>query len=352
MLCKQLRKSMPNAKIVIGGNAVFTDENSSRPYSKILLRLRLIDHYIVGDGEEPLYNLLTGTTDGVDKDQFQALDDLSKQPYSDYNDYNWNLYQVKRIPMYASRGCVRRCTFCDVYKLWKKFKLRHAEDVFEEMLHQIQKTGIRNFYFRDSLINGSISEYRKLMKLLADYNAKNTERITWSSFFIFRPQDQMDEQDWKLTADSGAVDLIIGVESLVDSIRYHMRKKFTNRDIDFGLEMAKKYNVGLSFLLIVGYVNETEKDFQQALQWLRDHAHFTPNPIHYVGVGGTLTVTDLTDLYQQAENYNITIGDKIHLWENKSIGLDYQTREQRKQIFVDTAKQLGYPINSFEKPVS
>jgi hypothetical protein len=63
-------------------------------------------------------------------------------------------------------------------------------------------------------------------------------------------------------------------------------------------------------------------------------------------------VTDLTDLYQQAENYNITIGDKIHLWENKSIGLDYQTREQRKQIFVDTAKQLGYPINSFEKPVS
>lgn len=351
-LCKSIKKTDPGRKIVIGGNAVFTDEKSRRPYALICKRAGLVDHYIIGDGEEPLYNLLTGKSNGVDANEFQILDDLSKQPYSDYSDYDWSLYQTKRVPMYGSRGCVRRCTFCDVYKLWKKFKLKLAEDVFAEMLYQIEQTGISDFYFRDSLINGSISEYRKLIKLIAEYNQTAEQKIKWSSFFIFRPQSQMTEEDWQLTADSGAQDLIVGVESLVDSIRYHMRKKFTNADIDYALEMATKYQVGITILLIIGYVNETEQDFAAALTWLDEHKQYAGFPIQHMSVGGTLTVTDLTDLYQNAEEFDITLGNKIYLWENKSINLDYKTREQRKQTFINHAISLGYPIHSHEKPVS
>jgi len=353
LLCKKLKTDAPTSKIIIGGNAVFTADNGTRPYANIMKKAKLIDHYIVGDGEDPLYELLTGNSlSGVDQDQFQVLEDLAKQPYSDYDDYDWSLYSTKRIPMYASRGCVRRCTFCDVYKLWKKFKLKTAEDVFAEMQYQIQQTGITDFYFRDSLINGSISEYKKLIQLLAEYNYTADKKIKWTSFFIFRPQEQMSEADWKLTADSGATNLIVGVESLVDSIRYHMRKKFTNADIDYALKMANKYSVGLTFLLIVGYVTETEEDFNDALKWLEDHSQYANNPIRVMSVGGTLTVTDLTDLYQHAEDYDIKLGSTIYLWENKTINLDYATREKRKQIFIDRAYELGYPIYAHEKPVT
>jgi radical SAM superfamily enzyme YgiQ (UPF0313 family) len=237
-------------------------------------------------------------------------------------------------------------------KLWKKFKKRDADEVFKEMLFQIGKTNIRDFYFRDSLINGSISEFNKLMSLIADYNSKTNDKITWSSFFIFRNQLQMTEQDWEAAARGGADTLVVGVESLVDSIRYHMKKKFTNADIDFSLAMAKKYNINIIMLLIVGYVTETEKDFQAALQWLEDHVEYAKNPLKEISVGGTLIVTDLTELYEKAEDFNITIGSAIHLWENKSINLDYQTRESRKQIFIDKAISLGYTIDSHEKPVS
>ena len=352
IVCKKLRKYCPQSKIVIGGNAVFTDKDSPRPYGKILTKAKVIDYYIVGDGEEPLYNLLTGSDQGVNQDEFQVLDDLSKQPYSNYDNYNWSLYETKRLPMYASRGCVRRCTFCDVYKLWKKFKIKTAEDVFAEMLYQIEQTGITDFYFRDSLINGSITEFRKLMKLMADYNQTSKKKITWTSFFIFRPQHQMPEEDWKLTADSGAQLLIVGIESLVDSIRFHMRKKFTNADIDYGLQMAKKYGVGLELLIIVGYVNETEEDFQKALQWLRDHEEYAKMPIKQLTIGGTLTITDLTDLYKEAEGFDITIGDKIYLWENKKINLTYEIREARKAEMLNLAHELGYISTSLEKPVT
>ena len=352
LLCKWLKSHMPNSKIIVGGNAVFSNEQSQRPYARMLHRARLVDYFVVGDGEEPLYNILTGKDSGANVENFQVLDDLSLQPFGDYDDYSWELYENPRIPMYASRGCVRQCTFCDVYKLWKKFKLRNSDQVFEEMLYQIKHTGITDFLFRDSLINGSISEFRRLMSLIADYNQTAEKKITWSSFFIFRPQKQMPESDWELSARGGADKLIIGVESLVDNIRYHMRKKFTNKDIDFGIEMAAKYKVSLVLLLIVGYVNETEADFQASLNWLEEHKQYAGNPIVNLSVGGTLTVTDLTDLYQNAQDFDIVLGDKIHLWQNKTIGLDYETRELRKATFIQRAIDLGYPIVYDEKPVS
>lgn len=352
-LCEVLRSVCPTAKIVIGGNAVFSDEKSKRPYALILKKAKLIDHYIIGDGEEPFYNLLSGNDmTGVDQDKFQVLNDLSKQPFADYDDYNWDLYPVKRIPMYGSRGCVRKCTFCDIHKMWKKFKLRTAEDVWEEMQYQIQHTGQTSFYFRDSLINGSISEYRKLMTLMADYNSKHEQKLEFQAFFIFRPKEQMTEEDWRLTGAAGAKNLYVGVESLADPVRHHMKKHFSNEDMDFALACAKKYQVGLTYLLIIGYVNETEKDFQDSLKWLEDHVEYAHMPIINLTAGGTLTVTDLTDLYQNAESYGITLGDKIHLWENKSINLDYQTRERRKEIFVQKAIDLGYPVLYFDKPVA
>jgi hypothetical protein len=105
-------------------------------------------------------------------------------------------------------------------------------------------------------------------------------------------------------------------------------------------------------LLIVGYITETEEDFNEALTWLEEHSQYANNPIHTMSVGGTLTVTDLTDLYQHAEDYDIKLGSTIYLWENKTINLDYPTREKRKQIFIDKAYKLGYSIDSHEKPVT
>jgi hypothetical protein len=74
-------------------------------------------------------------------------------------------------------------------------------------------------------------------------------------------------------------------------------------------------------------------------------------PITNIGIGGTLTVTDLSDLYQNAEGFDITLGDKIYLWENKKINLTFDVREQRKEKFIDLATSLGYSINSYDDPV-
>jgi radical SAM superfamily enzyme YgiQ (UPF0313 family) len=220
------------------------------------------------------------------------------------------------------------------------------------MQYQIEKTGQKSFYFRDSLINGSIREFRKLMTYMAEYNTRHKEKIEFQAFFIFRPKEQMPESDWQLTGAAGATNLYVGVESLSNSVRNHMKKHFSNEDMDYALEWAQQYRVGITFLMIIGYVNETEQDFQDSLKWLEEHVQYAHMPIINMAAGGTLTVTDLTDLYQNAESYGITLGDKIYLWENKSINLDYETRVKRKEVFVQKAIDLGYPVLFFEKPVA
>jgi hypothetical protein len=353
MLCKRLKEYRPDIKIVLGGSGIYADNRTKKPYAKILLNAKIIDYYIVGDGEEPLYDLLTAdeTPEGINKNEFNTLENLSVQPFADYDDYNWDLYEIKRIPMYGSRGCVRRCSFCDVYKIWKKFKLRPISDVLDEMKYQAERTGITDFYFRDSLINGSISEYRKFISLLTEHNSKSEKKLTWNSFFIFRPQNQMTEEDWKMTGQSGVTWLTIGVESLIERIRLSMKKKFTNEDLDFSIKMAKKYNVKLQLLLIVGYVNETEEDHLEAMQWLRDNSIYAGDPIIDLSFGGTLVITDLTDLYDHANDHNVILGSKPHLWINKTIALDYETRLRRKNELNDLATQLGFILGVTERPV-
>ena len=349
LLCQYLRKQT-QAKIVLGGFGVYTtDEYKQRPYGLILKKAKIIDEFVVGDGEEALYDILSNHT--TEFNGFQVLEDLSLIQKSDYDDYNWNLYDKQRLPILMNRGCVLKCNFCDIHKIWKKFKKRSAQDVFDEMLWQIKKTSITDFYFRDNIINASITEYRKLCKLLAEYNATAEQKITWYGNFNLRTRLQMPESDWKLTSDAGGIDVVTGVETLVDRARFEMGKKWTNDDLDFSLSMAKKYNIQLRVCLIIGYVTETQKEFEQSLQWLEDNQHYSKNPIMKLSVVGTMTVTDLTEIYQNSDQYNIVIGPKIHLWQNKSLNSTFPLREERKRIFMNKAHELGFNVTEHEQPV-
>jgi hypothetical protein len=223
--------------------------------------------------------------------------------------------------------------------------------VFDEMIWQINQTGITDFYFRDNIINASISEYRKLCKLLAEYNSTTEHKITWYGNFNLRTRLQMPESDWKLTSDAGGSHVVTGIESLVDRARFEMGKKWTNDDLDFSLSMAKKYNIRLAVCVIIGYVTETQEEFDQSLKWLEYNQHYANNPIKYLLVGGTMTVTDLTDIYQNPDQYNIVIGPKIHLWQNVSLNSTFPLREERKHVFMTKAQKLGFNVLQHEQPV-
>jgi hypothetical protein len=350
-LCFRLRQRRPDLKIVVGGPGASTSLKSADSFANTLKRQNLIDHYIVGDGELSLPALINGNRDyaGVDDPNWQQLADLNQRPYPNFDDYRWDLYDHKWISVVGSRGCVRECTFCDIHEHWQRYQWRTGQDIFQEMVHQKHSHGINVFKFADSLVNGNQKEYHSLISLLADYNRDRdpADRIVWTGSFIIRPQDQMREHMWQLTAESGAAILSVGVESFVEHIRYHIKKKFSNQDLDFCLQMAKKYGIKLILLTIVGYATETDQDFQQQLDWITDNQRYANDPVHRVEIGSGLGILEGTWLHRHHRELNIELNpDNVaHDWVRTDIDSTPAKRMEWHQRMRRHLSDHGFKAN-------
>ena len=105
-----------------------------------------------------------------------------------------------------------------------------TQNVFEEMVYQINKHGITHFAMRNSLTNGNMREFEKLLDLIVEYNQTHEKQISWGGYFIIRNAKQHPERMWqKLSQSNGR--LWLGVESVIHNVRCNLGKKFTNEDI-------------------------------------------------------------------------------------------------------------------------
>lgn len=339
-LCVRLKSLSPNTKIVIGGAGIkHTLLSSKNEFCDDLKNRGLIDHYITGDAELSLVEFLNGNHNfpGIDSQSWEEVIDLNKAPTPDYDDYNFSLYENPGIPIADSRGCVRECEFCDIIEHWKKFRYRTAESVFDEMLTQINKYKIYKFNFFNSLTNGNLKEFKKLMYYIAEYNQDKEpqQQISWSGYFIIRSKSQHTNELWELIAKTNAT-LLLGVESVVRHVRWGLGKKFENEDIDFHLEMAKQYKIKLILLLIVGYPTETRADYEFTKQWFKDRVEIYGyrDPVIHIGMSFP-AILENTQLDRNAEKLNLEKGKYITVWFNKETKISPEERvEYYKELYT------------------
>ena len=345
LFCQHIRK-LSTVKIILGGQGL-SDGGilGVSGFGKKMYDENLADFWIRSEGEISLVELLKGNTNyaGINSNTFEQIDDLDSIPFPNYDDYDLDLYTSRALPITGSRGCVRSCSFCDIHDHWK-YRYRSGQNMANEMLHLYKKYNVNEFNFSDSLINGSLKEFRKFIKIVADFNKTLSNPLKWSSQFIVRDKGQVNEEYWQHIAESGGQRLAIGVETGSESVRMHMNKKFNNADLDYTMSMLEKYNITCSFLMIVGYPTETDKDFQETLDMFARYKHLT-HIITNINIGSTLGILPGTPLYNNAEEYNIEL-DKYEnnwiAWDNKELSLE--KRIQRRSTLKNHVLNLGYTI--------
>jgi radical SAM superfamily enzyme YgiQ (UPF0313 family) len=346
-LCYHLKIHNPEIKIVIGGSGIknFVAE-SKLNYAKFLKNYGYIDDYINGDGEYSLVEYLKNNLDfpGINSSRWIPIEDLNQLPFPNFDDYDFNMYADVGIPLCDSRGCVRSCEFCDVIEHWKKYQYRTADNIFEEMCCQIHRYGIRKFYFYNSLTNGNMKEFQKLLDQIVDYNDKNpNDQISWTGYFIVRNQKQHPETLWeKIKKSNGHLQL--GIESVVEKVRMNLGKNFRNEDIDYHLEMAKKYQVPLLLLLIVGYPTETHQNFEYTKQWFRDRGHFAGDPVEQV-IFSLAAILPNTELDRKQNEYGLIKGTIPTIWMSPSTQISTQDRLNYYNDLTQLLADLGFNHN-------
>jgi hypothetical protein len=320
MVCKSIKK-FSNNEVLIGGQGL-----SNESWTNEMVRKGLVDCYIVGEGEISFRRYLKGdrNSPGINNYNFEQIDDLdqhcvipnySKLPLTQYP---W-LDDEPSLFITASRGCVRKCGYCDVGHLWKKYRYRNAHHVALEMITQYERHGIQQFFFTDSLINGSMKMLNELCDKLIEYKISNPHaNFQWQGQYIFRPKDQVKETHIKKMADAGVKYLIVGLETGSDRVRFDMDKKHTTDDAEWSLEMFKKYGITCHLLMMGGWVTETLEDHQATLSlFSRWQKYVASKTIIGIELGSTLMILDHSPVGQRVGDLEINfINDKPYLWQS------------------------------------
>ena len=357
ILCKALREIVPDSKIVLGGTGLGITIGGKKEFGSKLIDEGYADCFIDGEGEIALVELLKGNWEypGINSTQYKQIDDIDSLPFPDYSDYMSDYGDIKKITLTGSRGCVRRCSFCDIGAFWKKFRYRSGANIAEELIRNHKIYGSKTHFFSDSLINGSMKAFRELCEVMADYHEKNPgpkNWIRWGGQFIIRSERQSPAEDYDLMARAGMSWASIGIESASENVRNHMDKQFTNEDMYFSIDKLIEHDIPVTAMFIVGYPTETEEDFQENIKWLEYYADRNSKTvkdpmkgqIQDINLGQTLGVLPGSPLAE------MDVYTGTDTWVSKVVpGLDYGERVRRRKELSRVANKLGYTVRWDEK---
>jgi radical SAM superfamily enzyme YgiQ (UPF0313 family) len=349
LLAQNIRKLNSKVKIIFGGQGLTTNGiHANDSWPKECKQLGLIDHYIIAEGENALVNLLKdGQGKGIDNTNWEQKLNIDDLPYPDYSNYKLEGYDKKTLMITGSRGCVRQCTFCDIHKHWKRFVYRSGQSIADEMISQSKKYRIYNFSFTDSLINGSMKAYRDFINVLARHNETTENKLSWGGQFIVRGINHMTEEDWVNTKKAGVTSLVLGVESGSEKVRNHMKKQFSDQDLDEFMEQAHKNNVNCTFLMIVGYPTEQQDDFIDTLKMFKRYQKYQ-SVIESVVLGTTLGILPGTPLAEDLiDDVDLNGGENFWVYK-KNPTLDFRERIKRRMIIGEECLKMGYRVDGNE----
>jgi len=354
----------PNCQIVLGGMGQEDRRNQwGARWIDLMWNSGIVDSVIAREAEKEVVELLKH-----DKKEFvQApqltVEELDNLPVPNFDDYNLDLYgdldpysteETISMPITGSKGCVRKCTFCNVASFWPKYRQRNGHNIGKEIIDLYNKYGINYFKFTDSLINGSLKDFRLMNEYITD-RMPNT--ISYKGQFICRPARHMPDRDYDLMRSAGCKLVQIGMESGSEAVRDHMGKKFTNSDIERTTYSLADQKIRQQWFIFVGYPTETDADFEETLAMVEKFGHLGKQNLLNIIPTGTYMTLDNTPITSPEMMHDLGIYmDDNKAWQTyhwastKYPDNTFEVRADRFERLVNLCKKLGV-ITEFENTV-
>jgi radical SAM superfamily enzyme YgiQ (UPF0313 family) len=344
-LIRLIRARNPSLKIIVGG------WGGNDSYMRGQFGDSLPDAFVVGEGENVIGEVLeflsgkrksgecvslARTEEKVPVFECRSpIIDLDNIPWPKFEDFHLGLYRYSIIPLFSSRGCIGRCTFCNDWRFSKPYRSHSARYIFEEIKYHVQHSGVTIFSFKDLLCNGNIKQLNDLCDLLIASKMK----ISWDSQAIARPE--MTYSFLCKMRKSGCTSLVYGAESFSDNVLKRMGKLFTRETIAAVLRDTHRAGIIPMVNIILGFPGETEEDFRQTMNFVEEHRKY----IRGMGAISVCLVNGGAELDLEREKYGIVLSEdgqiRAKQWVAKDGSNTYEIRKLRAEKFVGLVKQLG-----------
>jgi radical SAM superfamily enzyme YgiQ (UPF0313 family) len=338
-ILKKLKQQYPDIRTVIGGG-VFADDLAlgSDNLDTLIRDYDYIDNIILGEGELLLLKVLNGDFGGKRvvsiRDLGSATLGMKDVPIPDFSDLNLEDYY--HLTIEGARSCPFQCSFCSETIQWGDYRKKPIDQFADQVITLAQQYQNNSFFMGDSLMNPYINPFAATLiernaNVLYDGYLRADKPVTNRKFV-------------KLWADSGCYRVRLGIESAASRVLDSMDKMTTPKIISDVLKVLANGGIRTTTYWIVGFAGETESDFQETLDFVREHHRYIyeleAHPYYYYPYGQVGS-----RLHQCFSLYPDEITDiiKFKVWEIADSNPTREERYDRLRRFSALAGDLGLP---------
>jgi len=269
-LAEKIKEKSPAARIVFGGPEIMSRRGDAA-WMNDLRMSGVVDAVVIGEGENALLDLVRDAKAQpfqIVGAQRSSLDDLG---FPRYDGFELGSYERRRaLPLFTSRGCVRRCAFCAERLLFDLFRSRSAEHIVEEIEWQKEQHNVVWFTFHDSLVNGDLAVLKRMCELIIERGLD----IKWEAQVAIRKD--MDCESIRLMKEAGCFNFFIGLESGSDAVLARLNKGYTTDEAHDFFVRCDQARMHFEISLIVASPDESDEEFQETLSFLRINKELIP----------------------------------------------------------------------------
>jgi len=295
-LIRLARKECPDAKIVSGG------PHTGSCKDQVLKEYPEIDDVCHGEGEKWMAHYANNGVSPLTTERYENLDELPIPSYElvDFRKYHSHMNGGLKAWVQFGRGCGWSCSFCSVWSIWGKYRVRSPKHMMEELKYLYYHRHISHYNFVDDIM----TQERESVIGLCEEIIKDGMKI---KFHFLTRVDCVDQELLNILSKAGCYDIDYGTESGSELIlkNIHKDKEVSNYTETClkAMKMTKKAGIWATALIMIGNRGETTKTVFETRDVLKQ---YEPTNIHtFRGV----YLLPQTALFQQAKRRNIVADD-------------------------------------------
>ena len=176
----------------------------------------------------------------------------------------FNLFYSRRHPIVGistARGCTSHCTFCAIHLIeGRRYRVRSAEHILDEMEMLVRKHGVREIQFLDS---NCVQDKDRMIRICKGIMDRKLD-IAWSCPNGIKV-GSVDEELAKWMGRSGCHFVVLGIESGSPRIQRLIRKGLNLAEIPDKIAVLKRNGINVGGFFMIGFLGETRDDIKQTV---------------------------------------------------------------------------------------
>lgn len=281
-----VKEASPESVVIAGG------AHPSLTPEQTLRECKAIDYICVGEGEITLHEFLAAIEKKEDISKVKGLafldennsfvytgerpliEDLDTLPMPAYHLYNMDHPYIglpsegkRSFVVNFARGCPYDCSFCSESVFWRRrWRSRSPARIGEECELLKEKYDRTLFYVGDNIFNLTRERGEGFIKEML---SRKTGQKFWfqsRSNLIIRDEDLMDG-----FRDAGVYQFMVGIEHSKQEMLDNINKRVTLEENKKAMQILKKHGLMVMATIIIGLYDETRKDRNDLMQFLRPY---------------------------------------------------------------------------------